>query len=345
MTATMRAAVYTGDKRVAADVVPLPELGDADVLVDVSHCGICGTDVHMISHGWAQPGRIGGHEWSGTVRAVGAGVSAWQPGDRVVGGPTWCGKCEFCTSGRPTLCREDSLVTGHVGGGPEAFAEVAKASERGLYRIPDGLDLRSASLAEPLAVAMHGVTRADVRPGQRIIVMGAGPIGLLTVAVLRAQGFDDVTVSEPSESRREQARAAGATALTTPDAIPEVPAMPTLHIDGVWDVAFECSGVKPAQAQAFGVVGPGGTIVFVGSGMARPSFDVNRVILNELVITGAYCYDEHGIEKALELLASGTLPIEALIEAEDVSLAGMQAALDGLASGEIPSKVLINPNL
>ena len=345
MTATMRAAVYTGDKSVIAEDVPVPELGDTEVLVDVSHCGICGTDVHMITHGWASPGRIGGHEWSGVVREVGAGVTTWQPGDRVVGGPTWCGECSFCRSGRPTLCREDGLVTGKVGGGPEAFAEVAMASERGLYRIPDGLDLRSASLAEPLAVAMHGLSRADLQPGQRILVMGAGPIGLLTIAALRAQGFDDVTVSEPSERRREQARAAGATVLTSPDAIPEPPAMPTLHIDGAWDVVFECSGAKPAQAQAFGVVGPSGTIVFVGSGMARPSFDVNRVILNELVITGAYCYDEHGIENALELLASGKLPLDALIEPDDVSLDGMQDALEGLAAGTIPSKVLINPNI
>src|SRR5262249_10654489 len=91
MTATMRAGVYTGDKRVAPSDVPRPELGAADVLVDVSHCGVCGTDVHMITYGWAQPGRIGGHEWSGIVREVGPGVTRWQAGDRVVGGPTWCG--------------------------------------------------------------------------------------------------------------------------------------------------------------------------------------------------------------------------------------------------------------
>jgi L-iditol 2-dehydrogenase len=121
--------------------------------------------------------------------------------------------------------------------------------------------------------------------------------------------------------------------------------MPTFHIDGAWDVVLECSGVKPAQAQAFGVTGPGGTIVFVGAGMGRPSFDVNRVLLNEITVTGAYCYDEGGIEKALELLASGRLPVDALIEAEDVSLADMQRALEGLASGDIPSKVLINPSI
>jgi (R,R)-butanediol dehydrogenase/meso-butanediol dehydrogenase/diacetyl reductase len=341
----MRAAVYAGDKRVEPADVPVPDLGDTDVLIDVSHCGICGTDVHMVTHGWAQPGRIGGHEWSGVVRAVGAGVTRWEPGDRVVGGPAWCGECEFCRTGRPTLCRRDGLATGDMDGGAEAFAEVARATEAGLYRIPDGLDLRTASLAEPLAVAMHGVTRGNVRPGQRVLVMGAGPIGLLTIAVLRARGIDDVTVSEPSERRREHARAAGATAFTTPDAIPEPPAMPTFHIDGVWDAVFECSGVKAAQSQAFGVVGPGGTIVLVGAGMGRPSFDANRVLLNELVVTGAYNYDEHGIERALELLASGRLPVAALIEADDVSLDGMQAALEGLAAGTIPSKVLINPTL
>ncbi len=345
MTATMRAAVYAGDKRVAPSDVPVPDLGDTDVLVDVSHCGVCGTDVHMVTYGWAQPGRIGGHEWSGVVREVGAAVSTWQPGDRVVGGPSWCGECSFCLSGRPTLCRKDGLATGNMNGGPEAFAEVALATERALYRVPDGLDLRTASLAEPLAVAMHGVTRSNATPGQRVLVMGAGPIGLLTIAVLRAAGIDDITVSEPSERRREHARDAGATTLTPPDAIPEPPAMPTFHIDGAWDVVLECSGVKAAQSQAFGVAGPGGTIVLVGAGMGRPSFDANRVLLNELVVTGAYNYDENGIDKALELLASGRLPIDALVEADDVSLDGMQDALEGLAAGTIPSKVLINPSL
>lgn len=345
MTTTMRAAVYAGDKRVEPADVPRPSPGPGEVLVDVSHCGVCGTDVHMVTYGWAQPGRIGGHEWSGVVREVGAGVTRWQPGDRVVGDPTWCGECAFCRSGRPTLCRADGMVTGNMNVGAEAFAEVARASERGLYRIPPGLDLRTASLAEPLAVAMHGVTRSDVKPGQRVLVMGAGPIGLLTVAVLRARGVDDVTVSEPSDRRREHARAAGATTLTTPDAIPEPPAMPTFHVDGAWDVVLECSGVKAAQSQAVGVAGPGGTIVLVGAGMGRPSFDANRVLLNELVITGAYNYDENGIDTALALLASGTLPTDALIEPDDVSLAGMQDALEGLAAGTIPSKVLVNPSL
>ena len=176
----------------------MPQPGPGDVLVEVSHCGVCGTDLHMVVEGWGTPGTVGGHEWSGTVVDTGADVTGLAVGDLVVGGPPpGCGRCEPCLAGRSCLCLARSQPGS--GTGPDgAFAPFVRADHRAVVRIPDGLDLRTAALAEPLAVSLHAVTRADVRPGQRVLVTGAGPIGTLAVVGLRARGIDDIVVSEPS---------------------------------------------------------------------------------------------------------------------------------------------------
>src|SRR5688572_29642534 len=155
--ATMPAAVLRGPRDIAVEDRPVPEIGDDDVLVEVSHCGICGSDLHMVIEGWGKPGAVGGHEYSGVVVAAGPRVDGWEVGDRVVSGPrARCGACKWCRAGRPWLCvdREPIGVGEHQG----AFAAYARLHVSELHRIPDGLDLRTAALTEPLAVAIHGVT-------------------------------------------------------------------------------------------------------------------------------------------------------------------------------------------
>ena len=182
----MLAAVYEGDQSVAVRTVPVPDPGPGQVLIEVSHCGICGSDLHFVVEGWAaRPGSVHGHEYSGVVAAIGPDVHGWAVGDRVVGGPgRGCGACRLCTDGLPHLC----LNRDRPGEAPYqgAFATYKVLDAGTLFRIPDGLDLRAAALSEPVAVALRGVHRSHARPGDRVLVTGAGPIGLLTVAVLRA---------------------------------------------------------------------------------------------------------------------------------------------------------------
>jgi 2-desacetyl-2-hydroxyethyl bacteriochlorophyllide A dehydrogenase len=337
----MAVAVYRGKGEIAVDHKSVPEPGEGEVLVEVSHCGVCGTDIHMVVEGWGRPGTVGGHEWSGRIAELGPGVDAWSVGAPVVGGEqVGCGTCAMCTTGRPSLCDRRPPVTG--GGHDGAFARFVVTAAAGLVPVDDGVPLRSAALTEPLAVAMHAITRSSVQPGQRVLVTGAGPIGLLAIAALRAQGIDDVVVSEPASSRRERAFAVGASSAITPADL-EIPAMPMDLIDDPYDAVLECSGRVDAMEAGLTQLRRGGRLVLVGTGMHAPRLDNNRILLNELVITGAYNYDGGGFASALRLLGSGRLPTDLLIEPDDVPLAGLQDAIQKLANAELAGKVLVVP--
>jgi 2-desacetyl-2-hydroxyethyl bacteriochlorophyllide A dehydrogenase len=336
----MRAAVYRGPRDVVVEDRPVPELGPRDVLLEVSHCGVCGSDLHMFLDGWGAPDSIGGHEFSGRVVAVGDAVTSWSAGDQVVGGPAQrCGECEYCRAGRSQLCtgRDNPGLGGFQG----AFAEFVRVHEAELLRVPPGLSMRAAALAEPLAVALHGLTRAGVREGQRVLVTGCGPIGALSVAAAHARGVAEVVVSEPHPARRELAERLGATAIP-PDEL-GAPRMPFELVDDPFDAALECSGRAAAMGAALAQLKRGGTLVLVGAGMDHPRFDSNRILLNELVITGAYVYDPDGFPRALELLTSPEFPTDVLIESDDVPLDDLYDAVERLVSGELAAKVLIAP--
>jgi threonine dehydrogenase-like Zn-dependent dehydrogenase len=338
----MRAAVYRerGVVRIEERSVPVP--GSEEVVVEVSHCGICGTDVHLALEGWGRRGSVLGHEWSGRIARVGADVSGWTAGDRVVGVPQRsCGACRWCRAERPSLC--EARPGAGVGETPDgAFAPYVRAHASQLVRVPGGLPLRAAALAEPLAVALHALNRAGVRPGMRALVTGAGPLGLLVIAALRAHGVDDVIASEPAPARRERAGQVGATACVAPEAL-AAPRLPFQLAEAPVDVALECSGSPAAMESALAQLGRGGTLVLVGTGLRRPSFDHNRILLNELVVTGAFNYDAGGFAAALELLTLGSLPVDLLTEPDDIGLDAIPQALERLARGEIAGKVLVAP--
>jgi threonine dehydrogenase-like Zn-dependent dehydrogenase len=210
--------------------------------------------------------------------------------------------------------------------------------------MPGGLDPRAAALAEPLSVALHGIHQGRTEPGHRVLVFGAGPIGALSIAALRAMGVDDVRCVEPSPTRQELASAVGATRVLHPDEL-DVPNMaePARVVDDPVDVVLECSGNGKAMEAGLTQLVKAGTLVLVGAGMHRPKFDANRILLNELVITGANTSDHDGFEQALALLASGKLPVDHLVEPEEVPLDGVLDAMRGLAEGRTAGKVLVRP--
>jgi 2-desacetyl-2-hydroxyethyl bacteriochlorophyllide A dehydrogenase len=342
----MSAAVYKGPGRVEVDLIAVPSPKPGQVLVEVGHCGVCGSDLHMMIEGWGKPGFVGGHESSGTVAAVGGGVTRWKPGDRVICGPSpRCGKCRRCLEKRPSQCEQRSSITGgdsHTG----AFAQYLVVNELSLIAMPEGMDARVAALAEPLAVALHGITRSGAAPGDTAMVLGAGPIGALTIAALVALGIGPVTAVEPGEKRRQLALDVGASEAIHPSDLELFqPWEPDKIADRAVDVVLECSGKKAAMEAGLSQLRRGGRLVFVGAGMEAPSFDPNRVLLNELEICGSFVYDADGFERAIELLASGQLPVDALVDPVDVPLDRLGDALVGLAGGSIPGKVMVVPRV
>lgn len=338
----MPVAIYTGPGRLAVEVRPTPRPGPGEVLVEVGHCGVCGTDLHLVLEGWGTPGTIPGHEASGTVAAVGDGVTRWAVGDAVVAGPTTrCGTCEACRAGRPSLCADRS--TPGRADPPGGFAGYLLLPEHQLLAVPDGLSARQAALTEPLAVALHAITRSAIAPGRTALVSGLGPIGALVLAALRAAGHD-VDVVEPGPARQQLAERLGARRVLHPDEVRtySIAEPDAIDPDAV-DVVFECSGHRTAMEAGLGRLVRGGTLVLVGNGIDPPRFDPNRILLNELTVTGSFVYDAGGFEAALDLLASGRLPLDELVEPDDVDLDGLLPAMRGLAEGRIARKVLVAP--
>ncbi|MGO9341923.1 MAG: zinc-dependent alcohol dehydrogenase [Acidimicrobiales bacterium] len=342
----MPAAVYRGQGRVEVDQLPVPRPGPGEVLVEVSHCGICGSDLHMMVEGWGKPGMVGGHETSGVVAVVGDGVTRWQTGDRVIVGPSpRCGTCRRCREGKPSQCEQRAPIgsgQGHTG----AFAGYVIESDKALWRMPDGMSERAAALTEPLAVALHGITRSGVKPGDSVMVFGAGPIGALSVAALVAKGIGPVIVVEPGVRRRELALSVGATEVLDPGELEHFERWePDKMSSRAVDVVLECSGKKAAMEAGLSQLRKGGRLVLVGAGMEPPTFDPNRMLLNELEIYGSFIYDADGFDRAIELLASGALPVEALVDPTDVPLDQIGEAMSGLADGSIPGKVMVVPQV
>jgi (R,R)-butanediol dehydrogenase/meso-butanediol dehydrogenase/diacetyl reductase len=212
-----------------------------------------------------------------------------------------------------------------------------------LLPIPSGLSLRAAALTEPTAIALHTVNISGAVPGDRVLITGAGPVGLLTMAVLRARGIDDITVAEPAPLRRARAHAMGAAHVVEPEALPRAPM--GRPVAAPYTLAFECSGHAAAAEAALDQLDYAGTLVFVGTGHELPRVNHNRAIVLELTLIGAYNYDADGFAGALALLASGTLPLDDLIEADDVHLDALRPTMDRLAAGELAGKVLVRPEV
>jgi threonine dehydrogenase-like Zn-dependent dehydrogenase len=231
-----------------------------------------------------------------------------------------------------------------VEGQDGAYAGYVRIDARSLLRVPPGLGLREAALAEPLAVALHGITRAQVRPGDSVMVFGAGPIGALSVAALVARGIGPVTVVEPGAGRQELARGLGADRVVHPADLPSFGIHQPEEIapDAV-HVVLECSGKRAAMEAGLQQLRRGGRLALVGAGIEAPRFDPNRILLNELTICGSFVYDEGGFPAALELLASGALPTDQLIDPTDVPLGGLRDAMASLLDGSIAGKVMVVP--
>jgi threonine dehydrogenase-like Zn-dependent dehydrogenase len=221
-----------------------------------------------------------------------------------------------------------------------AFSQYIRRNELALEALPVGLDMRAAALAEPLAVALHGVTRSTARPGQRVLVSGAGPIGVLTVVALQIRGVDAIVVSEPNAGRRALAERLGVRAVT-PE---ELAAAAGPGREHAFEAAIETSGNPRAATTAVDALVPGGVFVLVGVNNKPSEIDMVRVLVDELVITGSALYDDDGIAEALDLLAAGKVPVDVVIDPTTIGLEQVGEACAQLAGGQLAGKVMVAPN-
>jgi (R,R)-butanediol dehydrogenase / meso-butanediol dehydrogenase / diacetyl reductase len=349
----MRAPVLHGRRSMSFDEVPDPVAGDDDVVVEVSLCGICGSDLHLYDSATAPDGIVLGHEFGGTIVGLGRRVTGWEAGDRVVGAPQKpCMNCAFCLKGEFEFCyqhyRLDALRAGVVAGasslGAGGYAPFAKIASARLMRVPDALDDRQAAAVEPAAVGLHAVKRSGMAIGDRVAILGAGPIGLFTLQCVLAAGARTVTVAELSPRRSALAKQLGADTVVNPREVGDVAAAITESLGGPPDVVFDAAGVPATLQQAVDVVKPGGSVMMVGVAFdpapVRPSVWVTK----RVTVRAAFAYSRMDYEQAIAMLERGTLSVEAVVTSV-VPGSETGAAFERLLQPNNEVKVLVDPRL
>ena len=336
----MRAALYVGNQtfRVEERAQIAPGLGE--VRLDVAFVGICGTDLH-IKHG-AMDRRVSipaviGHEMSGTVAAVGDGVHDFAAGDAVTAIPLdWCERCPACAAGHRHVCQNLVFVGIDATG---AMQQSWTVPERLLVRLPPPLGLLEGALSEPVAVAVHDVRRGAVRRGERVLVVGGGPIGLLIACVAAAEGAE-ILVSEPNAYRRAIVTELGLSVIDPADE--DLAAKVEAWTGGAGvDVAFEVSGVPAGLTAATHALRVRGRLVVVAIHNQPVAVDLFRVFWRELELVGARVYERQDFERAVELLATRRIPAELLISAVE-PLERVADAFGALETGADVVKVMID---
>ena len=335
----MRAVKVAEDRRLVLVECPALEPAPGQALVEVAYCGICGSDLHFRDVPELFPaGTVPGHEFSGRIVSLGDGVRGWSAGDRVCVLPFGqCGKCATCRAGNEQVCPH--AVTGGVGlgtGRPGAYAGQVVVDERMLFSLPDSVDDRAGTLVEPLAVATRAVDVARVDPDEPVLVLGAGPIGLLTALVLRHRGARQVVMCSRNPARGERAAVLG---LDT-TSIEEVARTPP---DEGPACVFECAGTPAAAQLAVEALRPLGRLLLVGLALAPLDLAAPAIVLKELEIRGVIAYRRAQFQAAIDMLAAGANPVDELIT-EIVPLADAEAAFQSLtARGSEKIKVLLAP--
>ncbi len=315
----MKALTLTAYNQFEFNDAPDPEIEDNEVLIAVKACGICGSDIHGMdgSSGRRIPPIIMGHEAAGEITATGSKVSDWKIGDRVTFDSTvYCGECEACKSGQINLCPDRNVLGVSCDDYRRhgAFAEFVKVPQHILCAVPDAVSYEHAAFAEPVSIALHGVNRLPLKPGDSAVVIGAGLIGLLVVQALKAKGAGFVVAVDLDEKRLELAKELGAdAALLSGDDVPEKVRELVGNPDGA-DVAVEVVGFGPTINLAIDSVRKGGSISCVGNLKAEVPFPLQAVVTRELSIFGS-CASAGEYDDAVEAVASGAIKVEPLISA------------------------------
>ena len=335
----MLAARYLGEHRMEVADIDVPAPGNGEVQIRVAYTGICGTDLHIL-HGRmdarvSMPAVIG-HETAGTIAAVGAGVAGWSVGDPVTVMPlAWDGTCPACRAGNEHICQNLDFLGIDSPGALQGYWTVPATT---LVALPVGLRLDHAALVEPVAVAVHDVRRASLVAGEKVVVIGGGPIGVLIATVARECG-GEVAMIEIDEGRRRQIADLGIKVID-PAEVNQAEWVNDWTDSAGADVVFEVSGAASAVLGATDLARVRGRLVVVAIHPIPREIDLQRVFWRELTILGARVYQRQDFETAIGLLDRGVIPADLLISRIE-PLRNTAAAFDALASGQA-MKILID---
>jgi L-iditol 2-dehydrogenase len=290
--------------------MPPPAPRADEVVIDVASASICGSDLHIAQWHpmaqWTSTPVILGHEFGGVVRTVGSSVTGFGVGDPVAAESViWCGRCARCREGKTYLCDDRRLFGIHAPGG---LAQSVAVPERLLHRLPPNLPVEHAALAEPTTVALHAVLLQPPRPGDVVLVTGPGPIGLLAGRIARAFGAHVLISGTPADAHKRlpAARELGLEPLD--------PAQPLQESVGTEvDLVVEASGAGAALDGALHVVKRGGGITLIGMPSRAIELDLAQALRGEIALRPTYFGTWHDFERALRLIADGTVPAEAIL--------------------------------
>jgi 2-desacetyl-2-hydroxyethyl bacteriochlorophyllide A dehydrogenase len=339
----VRAVEIAEDRSLRPTEIEERALEAEEARVRVAFCGICGSDLHLRPSPAVPAGAVMGHEFSGTIEELGSTIGEdFSVGDRVAIFPfTPCGQCPNCRRGDYHVCQLAASGGLGLGANPGGFAQSVVVHRSMLIPIPDELSLEHAALVEPLAVALHGIDIGEASRGDRCVVIGAGPIGVMSALGLKARGIEQVLVIERNERRRERMRSLGVDALGLED----------VHVKVVEafggelpDVVLECAGNPAAPQLAIELVRSCGIVVLLG--VLEEPVEISQLVLmlKEAQLRSSFAYRLESFAEAIELLVAGELPAERLIT-DTVPLERAQEMFERLQNPATEDiKILLRPN-
>ncbi|MDF9810298.1 L-iditol 2-dehydrogenase [Aurantimicrobium minutum] len=336
MTTQMKASFLKKQGEIAVETIAVPEVRADEVLVQVAAVGVCGSDVHYYAHGKIGPyvveePLILGHELSGVITAVGSDVDPARIGQRVAVEPQRpCGDCFQCNAGRYNLCPDiEFYATPPIDG---AFCEYVTIQSKFAFEIPESVSFEAAALMEPLSVGIWACERAEVGKGSRVLIAGAGPIGVIVAQTARALGAVEVIITDVAEDRRGFALKHGATKALDP----RVDELAGLEVDAFIDA----SGAPAAVQGGILAVRPAGRVILVGGGHDEYSLPISFIQNREIWISGVFRYTNTW-PTAIEMVSSGKVDLDILVTGK-FGLNEVEEALNaGKTAGQL--KAIVYP--
>ena len=339
----MKSAVFYGKHDLRVEEHPMPEVGPHDVLIQVEACGVCGTDVHIYEgdKGAAEvtPPTILGHEFSGVIREVGSEVKKYKAGDRVCIDPNcYCGACDPCRNGVAHFCENMMGYGTTVNGG---FAEYCAVDERQVYLLGENTTFEQGAMAEPVACCLHGIDMCEIQPGQQVVIIGGGMIGLLMLQLAKLAGAAKVALLEPVENKREVGKKLGADICIDPMREDVKSRLAECGMNWV-NVVIECVGRPSTIEQAIDIAGNKAVVMMFG--LTKPDEQIAvkpfQIFQKELVLKASYI-NPYTQRRALDLINSGRLDVSSMV----YEVCGLNELEDVLSRPEIRAngKYIISP--